>query len=402
MSPSTPRSSNGRQPGGSRLAACTLLIAALGLGALSACDGVHRRSATLQRATKAVRHKPVQFTVAATGDFLLHRVVMDQAASDARTEGRDGYDFTPMLARLNPVVSGADLGICHIETPLASRSGPFLGYPSFNSPPAIVNAIRGLGYDTCSTASNHAIDQGEPGVRRTLAALDGAGIRHAGTARSAEEAKKINLLDVKGLKIAHLSYTYGTNGIAKPAGRPWLVNDGLDAGRILADAANAKKSGADAVMVSLHWGEEYQHEATPEQRHLAAKLLRSSDVNLILGDHVHVVQPFERINGKWVVYGMGNQVANPTANTPATHRGLVALFTFTWDSREQRWREQPSFVPTLVSPGPPIRLRTLVRGDATDQAAIDDTTRVVRSLGFDIPDASDQVTSMKLQSPERN
>lgn len=327
---------------------------------------------------------------------------MDQAASDASRGGEGGYDFTPMLARLNPVISGADLGICHIETPLASRSGPFLGYPAFNSPPQIVNAVRRLGYDSCSTASNHAIDQGERGVRRTLDALDRAGIRHAGTARSADEAKEINLLDVKGLKVAHLSYTYGTNGIAKPAGRPWLVNDGLDAGRILADAADAKESGADVVIVSLHWGEEYQHEATPEQRRLAAKLLRSRDVDLILGGHAHVVQPFERINGKWVAYGMGNQVANPTANTPSTHRGLVARFTFTWDSREQRWREQPSFVPTLVAPGPPIRLRTLVRGDATDQAAIDDTTRVVRSLGFDVPDASDQVTSMKLQSPERN
>ncbi|MEV0666410.1 CapA family protein [Actinomadura luteofluorescens] len=378
------------------------MVTALGLGALSGCDGVDRRSASLQRATKAVRYKPAQFTVAATGDFLLHRAVMDQAASDASRGGEGGYDFTPMLARLNPVISGADLGICHIETPLASRSGPFLGYPAFNSPPQIVNAVRRLGYDSCSTASNHAIDQGERGVRRTLDALDRAGIRHAGTARSADEAKEINLLDVKGLKVAHLSYTYGTNGIAKPAGRPWLVNDGLDAGRILADAADAKESGADVVIVSLHWGEEYQHEATPEQRRLAAKLLRSRDVDLILGGHAHVVQPFERINGKWVAYGMGNQVANPTANTPSTHRGLVARFTFTWDSREQRWREQPSFVPTLVAPGPPIRLRTLVRGDATDQAAIDDTTRVVRSLGFDVPDASDQVTSMKLQSPERN
>ncbi len=324
---------------------------------------------------------------------------MDQAAADARGGRRGGFDFMPMLARLDPVIGQADLGVCHVETPLAPRSGPFLGYPAFSSPPQIVDAIRRLGYDTCSTASNHAIDQGEAGVRRTLAALDRAGVRHAGTARNAAEAAKTNILDVKGVKVAHLSYTYGTNGIPKPEGEPWIVNAGLDSGRILADAARAKRSGADVVLVSLHWGEEYQHEATPEQRRLAAALLRSRDVDLILGDHAHVVQPFERINGKWVVYGMGNQVANPSANIQATHEGLVAMFTFTWDPRVRRWGARPSFVPTLVAAGPPIRLRTLVRGDSGDQASIDATTRVVRSLGFKVPDASDQVTAVKVQRP---
>ncbi|MEU8119199.1 CapA family protein [Spirillospora sp. NPDC049024] len=401
MSISTRKSAIGRRPAAGRAATSALLVGVLGLAALSGCDGDERRPATLQRATKSNHPKTAQFTVAATGDFLLHRILIDQAASDARGRKRGGYDFMPMLARLNPVISRADLGICHVETPLARRSGPFLGYPAFNSPPQIVDAIRGLGYDSCSTASNHSIDQGEPGVRRTLDALDKAGLRHAGTARSAAEAKQTNLLDVKGVKVAHLSYTYGTNGIPKPSGKPWLVNDGLDPARILADAARAKRSGADIVMISLHWGEEYQHEATPEQRRLAATLLRSRDVDLILGDHAHVVQPFERINGKWVVYGMGNQVANPVANIQATHEGLVALVTFTWDARERRWKEKPSFVPTLVAPGPPIRLRTLVRGDSADQAAIDDTTRVVRSLGFKVPDASDQVTSVKLQRPGR-
>ncbi|WP_433475095.1 CapA family protein [Spirillospora sp. CA-142024] len=378
------------------------MIGALGLVALPGCDDDDHRSATLQRATKPDGPKAKRFTIAATGDFLLHRIVMDQAASDARNEKRDGYDFMPMLTRLNPLIGQADLGVCHIETPLASRSGPFIGYPVFNSPPQIVDAIRELGYDTCSTASNHAIDQGEPGVRRTLDTLDKAGIRHAGTARTAEEAKKINLLDVKGVKIAQLSYTYGTNGMTKPPGKQWLVNDGLNPDKILAEASRAKESGAGIVIVSLHWGQEYQHEATPEQRRLAATLLHSRNVDLILGNHVHVVQPFEQINGKWVAYGMGNQVANPTENTQATRKGLVARFTFTWDSRGRRWKEQPSFVPTLVEPGPPIRVRTLIRGDSADQAAIDDTTRVVRSLGYDVPDASDQVTSMNLQRPAGN
>lgn len=381
--------------------ATSLLIDVLVLAALSGCGGDADRSLGHRMATKLDKSDgrgTDRFTVVGTGDFLIHQVLIDQAASDARAKGQHGYAFMPMLATLKRVISEADLGVCHIETPVASRSGPFTGYPMFNSPPQIVDAIRRLGYDTCSTASNHAIDQGEPGVRRTLDALDKAGIQHAGTARSAAEAEGIKLLDVKGVKIAHLSYTYGTNDIPKPRGKPWLVNDGLQPGRILADAARAKDYGADVVILSLHWGEEYRQEATREQRRLAATLLRSPDVDLILGDHVHVVQPFERINGKWVAYGMGNQVANPTANAPATHEGLIARFTFTRDAREHRWTAQPSFVPTLVTPGPPIRLRVLGR-DAANQATVDRVARVVRSLGYQVPIGTDQdvKSSLSLQ-----
>ncbi|MEV5572391.1 CapA family protein [Spirillospora sp. NPDC052269] len=365
-----------------RVAAGVLVIGVLAAG----CGNVDARSAgPPKNAAKAPGVRGAdRFTVVGTGDFLLHSVLIQQAASDARHRG---YDFMPMLARLRPVISQADLAVCHIETPLGSRSGPFSGYPVFNSPPQIVKAIRRLGYDTCSTASNHAIDQGARGVRRTLDALDRAGIGHAGTARSAREAEKIDMRDVKGVKVAHLSYTYGTNGIPTPAGKPWLVNDTLKPSRILAAAARAKRAGAEVVVVSLHWGEEYQHAPTAEQRRLARRLLNSRDVDLILGDHVHVVQPFERFNGKWVAYGMGNQVANPSANTESTHEGLVARFTFSRDARG-RWRAQPSFVPTFVRPGPPIRLRTLTT-DSSQRRVVERTKRVVRSLGYDVPLAPD-------------
>ncbi len=325
--------------------------------------------------------------MAGTGDFLLHKVVTAQGAADASARGKKGFDFDPMLAQLKPVISKTDLGICHVETPLAPPSGPFLGYPAFSSPPQIVDTIRWLGYDTCSTASNHALDQGEPGVRRTIDDLDNAGIQHAGTALSAEDAKKINMLDVKGVKVAQLSYTYGTNGIPKPAGKPWIVNVGLNPEKIIADADRAKESGAEVVIVSLHWGTEYQHEATAEQRSVAKKLLGARNIDLILGCHAHVVQPFEQINGKWVVYGMGNQVANPTANTQATHEGIVARLTFTRDS-ENRWKAQPSFVPTLVTASP-IRVRTLSQ-NSPNQATVSSTTKVVRSLGYNVPLASPQ------------
>ncbi|WP_242910964.1 CapA family protein [Actinomadura terrae] len=364
-----------------------LLVGTLGLSALPGCSDDNDHPAGQRGATESGGRQATRFTVAGTGDFLLHEVVTKQAASDARAKGKDGFDFSPMLAQLKPIISETDLGICHVETPLAPPSGPFQGYPTFSSPPQIVNAIRGLGYRTCSTASNHSIDQGEPGVRRTIDDLDKAKIRNTGTARSAKEAEEINILNVKGAKVAQLSYTFGTNGIPKPAGKPWIVNDGLNPQKILADAARAKQAGAEIVILSLHWGEEYQHEATPEQRGLARTLMRSPNVDLILGCHAHVVQPYEQINGKWVVYGMGNAVANPTANTQATHEGIVARVTFTRNSQGQ-WKTQPSFVPTLVTPGT-IRLRTL-SSDSGNQATVARTSQIVRSLGYNIPLASTQ------------
>lgn len=382
-------SPDGGRPPVDRVAMSALLVCALGLGALAGCGGDGARPARPRAAApRPAAHGTNRFTVVGTGDFLLHQVLIDQAASDARARGRGGFDFMPMLAQLKPVISGADLAVCHIETPVGRPSGPFSGYPVFNSPPQIVRAIRGLGFDTCSTASNHAIDEGREGVRRTLDALDKAGIGHAGTARSAREGERVDIEDVKGVKVAHLSYTYGTNGIPKPGGEPWLVNDGLKPARILADAARAKRQGAEIVMVSLHWGEEYQHAPTGEQRRLAGRLLRSPDVDLILGDHVHVVQPFERLHGKWVAYGMGNQVANPTANTEGTHEGLVARFTFSRDA-SGRWTAQPSFVPTHVRPGPPVRLEALTAGSSR-RGVVERTRRVVGSLGYSVPIAPDQ------------
>ncbi|MFA1547990.1 CapA family protein [Actinomadura chokoriensis] len=337
---------------------------------------------------------PATITVAATGDFLLHEPLITQAAEDAAKSGHHSWDFLPMLNQLRPLIGTADIGICHLETPVATRRGPFQGYPAFDSPPQIVDAIRDLGYDTCSTASNHTLDQGDAGVRRTLGALDAAGVRHTGSARGSAEAGRTNLLDVRGVKVAQLSYTYGTNGVPIPPGRPWLVNSGLDAPAILHAAARARADGASIVIVSLHWGEEYRHAPTGEQRALARRLLASPDVDLIVGDHVHVVQPFDQFNGKWVVYGMGNQIANPIANEEDTHEGLVARFRLTRDAAG-RWQATASFVPTLVEAGPPIRLvdlpRALARADlpagprARYRAALDRTTAAVRALGAKVP-----------------
>ncbi|MFJ2220212.1 CapA family protein [Streptomyces anulatus] len=300
---------------------------------------------------------PRPFTLLAAGDVLPHSSVIDRAAADA---GGAGYDFAPMLAGVAPVVSGADLAFCHMETVYGEEGGPYTGYPSFKSPPEVAAALRTTGFDSCSTASNHTLDDGADGVRRTLDALDGAGIRHAGSARTAAEAARPTILPAgpgKGAaKVAHLAYTYGTNDIPLPADRPWTVNL-TDEGRIIEEARAARRAGADVVVLSTHWGTEWQDEPDTAQLELARRLTASADggrpdIDLIIGTHAHVPQAYEKVNGTWVVYGMGDQIAGAMINyegvqDPRGNQSSMGRFTFAPPAKSgERWTvKKAEFVP---------------------------------------------------------
>jgi poly-gamma-glutamate capsule biosynthesis protein CapA/YwtB (metallophosphatase superfamily) len=319
------------------------------------------------------------FSVVATGDVLIHPALTEQAEAD----GGGKIDYRPLLAGVKPLISGADLGICHLETPLAPEGGPYSGYPSFSAPPEIADALKDTGYDTCSTSSNHTIDQGADGVKRTLDKLDDIGVKHTGSARSAAEAGKPLILDVHGVKVAQISYSFGFNGIKVPAGKPWLANQ-IDVDDVLAAARKAREAGAQVVIASLHWGVEYQHDPTAEQRSQAKKILASDDVDLIVGHHAHVVQPFEQIGGKWVAYGLGNSIARHSDPRGDTEEGAAARFRFVRDG--DGWKvDKAEYVPTLIKLDAPIRLLDLSTTPASAQVtkALSDTDKNILSLGAD-------------------
>jgi poly-gamma-glutamate capsule biosynthesis protein CapA/YwtB (metallophosphatase superfamily) len=282
-------------------------------------------AAQLSRQPSAPTPTPTtrSFTVLASGDVLPHRSVVDRARAYGARSGRS-YDFGPMFAAIRPLVSAADLAVCHLEAPLSPTGRNLSGYPRFNAPPQLASAIRAAGYDACSVASNHSMDQGAQGVAGTLSVLDKAGLRHAGTGRSPREARP-RLLAVRGARVALLSYTYGLNGFRLPRGRPWLVNL-LHPGRVLADARAARRAGSQFTVVFLHWGQEYRSAPTPAQRTLAGELLADPAVDLIVGHHAHVVQPVQRIHGKWVAFGLGNSLsAQSAACCPAATQDGVLL-----------------------------------------------------------------------------
>jgi poly-gamma-glutamate capsule biosynthesis protein CapA/YwtB (metallophosphatase superfamily) len=334
--------------------------------------------------------RPRRFTMAATGDVLLHSPLWQQAEADAAAAGRPGFDFRPLLSGARPTVEGADLAVCHLETPLAPGGGPYSGYPAFSVPPQVAGALADTGYDACTTASNHVYDQGAAGIDRTLAALDAAGIRHAGSARSPDEARSTTLVPAGPARVALLSYTYGFNGYRAPNGETWRSNP-IDAQRIERDARRARARGADVVVVALHWGDEYDNQPNAQQSELAPQLIRSPDIDLLLGHHAHVVQPLERAVSEWVVYGMGNLVARHSTPGAANEEGIAVRFTFI--ERGDSWRvERAEYTALLmVKDRSPLRLVDVERAladPATDPGlrdrlalARDRTAAVVASRG---------------------
>jgi poly-gamma-glutamate synthesis protein (capsule biosynthesis protein) len=333
---------------------------------------------------------PRGFTLVASGDVLPHSSIIDRARFDA---GGDGYDFRPMLAGIRSVVSRADLALCHMET-VYGANGDYTGYPTFKSPPEVARALADTGYDGCSTASNHSLDDGADGIRRTLDALDRAGVRHAGSARTEQEAHTPTVLRAGTAKVAHLAYTYDTNGFPLPQGQPWAVGL-MDENRILADARAARKAGADVVVVSLHWGTEWQDAPDEQQLALARDLTAARtgsrpDVDLILGTHAHVPQAYEKVNGTWVVYGMGDQIAGEMFNhegaqDPRGNQSTLGRFTFAPPARPgERWRvTKAEFVPQMfdVDAGRVVNLNRAIAQGADLDGVRDRIRDVVLSRG---------------------
>lgn len=266
------------------------------------------RSATADATTTTAKQART-VTLTFTGDLLLHNRVNELAAGHgSKNPGRE-YDYRPLLEPIRPLIEEADWAICHLEVNLSADNQGLEPFPMFRSPGQIAYDVRDLGYDSCSVASNHILDQGREGVAETLEVLERAGLRYTGAAHSAAEAANQIWIEIGDMRIAHLAYSYGFNGFTVPTDAPWLTNI-IDETDILADAAEARAGGADVVMLSLHWGEQYVTSPNWQQRGVGPRLLASPDIDLIVGHHAHVVQPIAHIDGEWLIYGLGNLLAN--------------------------------------------------------------------------------------------
>ncbi len=315
-------------------------------------------------------------TFAFSGDTLPHSPLVNAARRTA-AEGGGGaaFDFSPMFARVAPVISAADYGVCHLETPIAPPGTQLSTYPMYGVPGEVTNALATAGYDRCSTASNHTVDRGVAGIDATVNALEAVGLTQAGMARTPEEAV-VALIDVNGIAIAHLSFTMNLNGGRLPADQPWRSNI-IDGATIIAAAHDARARGAEVVIVSLHWGTERVSAPNRFQVEIADAVTRSGQVDLIVGHHAHVIQPIEQVNGRWVVFGMGNFLSNmPTGDSwPASSQdGMIVNVAISEQADGQFVVERPSVVPTWVDRGNGFVIRPVL-SDLADPAVSDSVKR---------------------------
>ena len=324
-------------------------------------------------------------SVLVSGDMLVHAQLWEQGRADALATGAKGLDFGPLLEGQRKYIEKSDVAICHQETPVAGPAGPFSAYPSFNVPPQILTAAQRVGYQACTTASNHTIDRGTAGLVRTLDALDAAGLQHTGSYRTKADAQDIMILQTAGAKIAVIDATYGLNGLTPEAA--WQV-DMLDPAVMIAKAKKARELGADIVLGAMHAGDEYSSVPNAEQTSVARALADSGQFTMIYGHHTHSVQPIERYKGTWIVYSLGNAVTELSPNYVVNNEGLLVRAQFSQGADGKWTASDLAWAPSVMVRGP-YRWCSVASdapqgpcaGAAADAATRQRTKTVVESMG---------------------
>ena len=237
-----------------------------------------------------------------------------------RSARRKNYslDFRASFEGVKKHFDQADVAVVNLETTI-SHNSVFSGYPSFSSPAEFADALAWLGTDVAILANNHCCDKGGRGIRSTIAQLDKLGIAHTGVFLSEEEQQRNAILRIEqnGIKLALVSYTYGTNGM--PCPRKYRVNC-IDTVR-MAKEIELAEVGSDCVIACMHWGYEYTHQPSHEQRTLA-EFLQRKGVDIIVGTHPHVVQPYTANDRQITIYSLGNFVSNQRKSD--TDGGILA------------------------------------------------------------------------------
>ena len=288
-------------------------------------------------------------SIVVTGDMLVHDQLWEQARADALAAGAKGLDFGPLLEGQRKYIEKSDLAICHLETPVAGPAGPFSSYPSFNVPPQITTAVQQVGYQACTTASNHTVDRGTAGLVRTLDTLDAAGLQYTGSYRSEADAEGVLILPTAAAKIAVISATYGLNGLLPEAPRQV---DMLDPDVMIAKAKKARDLGADIVLGAMHAGDEYSSVPNAEQTSVAHALADSGQFTMIYGHHSHSVLPIEQYKGTWIAYGLGNAITELSPNYVVNNEGLLLRVQFSQDAAGAWTASDLAWAPSVIVRGP--------------------------------------------------
>lgn len=275
---------------------------------------------------------PLDFTISAGGDMLIHMPVA-QSAWNGQT-----WDFSSQMTLVEPYLQGSDIALCNMETAMVPYDQAPSGYPIFGTPRALADSMAASGWNGCSTSSNHSLDQGLQGVFNTLDFLEAAGLGAVGTARSEVESNAPQFYEIDGVdqsvKVAHIAAAHNTNGIPIPEEAPWAINL-IDIPRIIGQAQAAREEGADIVLATIHCCEiEYVTAVEDQQIDIAQQLAASGVVDAVVSHHPHVPRTIDLVeggpggNGMWVAYGLGNFISNQTVEAVGAVESSTGMMVF--------------------------------------------------------------------------
>jgi poly-gamma-glutamate synthesis protein (capsule biosynthesis protein) len=292
----------------------------------------------------------ITISMSVIGDIMCH----NSQYVDAYVSSTDNYDFSYVFKDIKNYINSADIAVGNLETTFAGKAKGYSNYPRFNTPEQLANNLKDFGIDVLSTANNHCMDTNYSGLVSTLNYLDEAGISHMGTYDSKEAQDTVLIKDVNGIKIAFLSFTYGTNGITIPTDKSYSVNL-IDEALILEQLSLAKAQSPGLICVSMHWGIEYQTTQNSTQEDLA-DFLFNNGVDVILGSHPHVLQPMEKktitledgsTKDCFVIYSLGNFMSGQTAEN--TKNSIILNIKFTKSGENDKTTiDSISYVPIYM------------------------------------------------------
>ena len=248
------------------------------------------------------------------GDILLHTPVEEACRQEDGT-----YDYSAIFAHTEELIREADIALVNQEVIIGGTELGISGYPAFNASQDLMEDLADAGFDVICHATNHALDKGGRGIRNTLSGWESRypDLTILGIHDSASDQDTVEILEVNGIRIAFLNYTYGTNGIDLPSDMPYAV-DLLEKSRVTEDLAYAEEH-ADFTVVCPHWGTEYRLQHSQDQENWS-RIFLEGGADLVLGTHPHVIQEIDKMEDEehemLIYYSLGNFV-NWTSGTGA-------------------------------------------------------------------------------------
>ena len=263
---------------------------------------------TNNEAENIIAEQKVTVKLCAVGDNLIHSPIFKSCKT------QDGYNFDDIYTDIIPYIKDADVAAINQETIFVEATQTFSGYPSFGTPEEVGSSLVKAGFNLITHATNHTYDRGYNALMHTINYWEShKGVDVLGINETESEQQEIFVWEKDGLKIAMLNFTYGLNGYKLPSDKPYLVNI-LDRGELNASLLKKAEELSDITVVFVHFGTEYTHTPTAEQKR-DVEFLCENGADVIIGGHPHVIQPTaEHIsqngNKAVVFYSLGNFVSN--------------------------------------------------------------------------------------------